>query len=132
MLLLQERQKWSSTRGNFQREDNVILEDDNCRQNEWKPAKAKVVETNPNKKGFVWTVKLLIGSIDRNGSMDNRTFVWPVNKVVLLVESDEGEWWGSIPNEGAMKQEVKICYGYLEWSQLYMDLAAMLVAILKY
>ena len=31
-----------------------------------------------------------------------------------------------------MKQEVKICYGYLEWSQLYMDLAAMLVAILKY
>ena len=43
------------------------------------------------KKDFVETVKLLIGSIDRNGSMDNQTFVRPVNKVVLQVESGKGE-----------------------------------------
>ena len=53
-------------------------------------------------------------------------------KVALLVESDQVEWWGSIPDEGALKQEVKIYHGYLERSQLYMELAAILVDILKY
>ena len=108
LLLLQEKQKWSSTRRNFQPEDIVILKDYNSRQNEWKLA--KVVETFPDKKGFVRTGKLLIGSIDRNGSVDNWIFVQPNNKVVLLVESGEGEWWGSIFKEGAMKQEVKISW----------------------
>ena len=49
--------------------DIVILKDDNCRQNEVKLA--KVIETFPDENGFVRTVKLLIGSIDRNGSWDN-------------------------------------------------------------
>ena len=82
------------------------------------------------KKDFVETVKLLIGSIDRNGSMDNQTFVWPINKVVLQVESGMGEWC-LILNKGAMKPEVNIYHDYLERNQLYMDLAAILVAILK-
>ena len=90
------------------------------------------METCKSSQNFSRMVKLLIGSIDRNGNMDNQTFVWPVNKVVLLVESGEGEWWCLIPNEGAMKQENKIYNDYLERSQLYKDLAAMLVAILKY
>ena len=105
-LSLQEKQKWSSTRKNFQQEDIVILKDDNCRQNEWKLA--KTIKTFPDEKGFVHAMKLLIGSIDRNGSMDNQTFVRPVDKVAFLVESDKAEWWGSVPNKGAMKQEVKI------------------------
>ena len=130
LLSLQEKQKWSSTRRNFQQEDIVILKDDNCRQNEWKLA--KVIKTFPDEKGFVLPVKLLIGSIDRNGSMDNQTFVRPVDKVALLVESDKAEWWGSIPNEGAMKQEVKIYHEYLGRSQLHMDLAVILRTILKY
>ena len=83
------------------------------------------------KKDFVETVKLLIGSIDRNGSMDNQTFVRPVNKVVLQVESGKGEWWCLIPNKGAMKPEVNIYHDYLERNQLYMDFAATLVVILK-
>ena len=82
------------------------------------------------KKDFVETVKLLIGSIDRNGSMDNQTFVRPINKVVLQAESGKGEWC-LIPNKGAMKPEVNIYHDYLERNQLYMDLAAILVAILK-
>ena len=89
LLSLQERQKWSSTRRNFQQEDIVILKDYNCRRNGWKLA--KVIKTFPDKKGFVRRVKLLTGSIDRNGSRDNQTFVQPVDKVVLLVESDEVE-----------------------------------------
>ena len=52
---------------------------------------AKVIETFPDEKGFVQTVKLLICSTDRNGSMDNQTFVQPYDKVVLLVESDKVE-----------------------------------------
>ena len=135
LLSLQERQKWSSTRRRhfqeqFQQEDIVILKGDNCRWNEWKLV--KVIKTFPDKKGLVWTVKLLISSINKNGSMDNWALVWPVDKVVLLVETDKVEWWGSIPDEGAMKQEVKIYHDYLQRSQLYMDLAAVLVAILKY
>ena len=131
LLSLQEKQKWSSTRRNFQQEDIVILKDDNCRQNEWKLA--KVIKTFPDEKGFVLPVKLLmIGSIDRNGSMDNQTFVRPVDKVALLVESDKAEWWGSIPNEEAMKQEVKIYHEYLGRSPLHMDLAVILRTILKY
>ena len=129
LLSLQEKQKWSSTRRNFQQEDIVNLKDDNCRQNEWKLA--KVIKTFPDEKGFVLPVKLLIGSIDRNGSMDNQTFVRPVDKVALLVESGKAEWWGSIP-EGAMKQEVKIYHEYLGRSQLHMDLAVILRTILKY
>ena len=73
LLSLQERQKWSSTRRTFQQEDIVILKDDNCRQNEWKLA--KVIITFPDEKGFVQTVKLLTGSIDRNRNRNNRTFV---------------------------------------------------------
>ena len=129
LLSLQEKQQWSSTRRNFQQEDIVNLKDDNCRQNEWKLA--KVIKTFPDEKGFVLPVKLLIGSIDRNGSMDNQTFVRPVDKVALLVESGKAEWWGSIP-EGAMKQEVKIYHEYLGRSQLHMDLAVILRTILKY
>ena len=95
-------QKWSSTRRNFQQEGIAILKDENYKWNEWKLAKA--IRTFPDKKRFVWTVKLLISSIDRNGSMDNQKFVRPVDKVVVLVESEDVEWWGSIPNEGGMKQ----------------------------
>ena len=87
LLSLQERQKWSSARRNFREGDIVILKDDNCRRNEWKLA--KIVETFPDEKGFVRTVKLLVSSIDRSGSMDNRMFVRPVDKMVLLVEADE-------------------------------------------
>ena len=86
LLSLQERQKWSSTRTNFQQGDIVILKDDCCRRNEWKFA--KVIETFPDDKGFVRTVKLLIGSAD-NIYFDNRTFVRPVDKIVLLVESNQ-------------------------------------------
>ena len=122
-------QKWSSTRRNFQQEGIAILKDENYKWNEWKLAKA--IRTFPDKKRFVWTVKLLISSIDRNGSMYNQKFVRPVDKVVVLVESEDVEWWGSIPNEGGMKQEINIYHDYLERSQLCMDLAAILVDILK-
>ena len=67
LLSLQEKQKWSSTRRNFQQEDIVILKDDNCRQNEWKLA--KVIKTFPDEKGFVLPVKLLIG-------IDSRITSW--------------------------------------------------------
>ena len=73
LLSLQARQKWSSTRRNFQQEDIVILKDHNCRRNESKLA--KVIKTFPDKKGFVRRVKLLTGSIDRNGSRDNQPLV---------------------------------------------------------
>ena len=89
LLSLQERQKWSSTRRNFQQKDSVILKNDNCGQNEWNIA--KIIETFPDEKGFVRTVILLIGSFDRNGSMGNRTFAQPVDKAVLLVEFDKVE-----------------------------------------
>ena len=63
------------------------MKDDNCGRNEWKAA--KIVDTYPDEKGFVRTVKILVGSVDRNGIMDSRTFVRPVDKLVLLVEADE-------------------------------------------
>ena len=89
LLSLHEKQKWSSTRRNFQQKDSVTLKNDNCGQNEWNIA--KIIETFPDEKGFVRTVILLIGSFDRNGSMDNRIFAQAVDKAVLLVEFDKVE-----------------------------------------
>ena len=65
LLSLQERQKWSSTRRNFQQKDSVILKNDNCGENEWNIA--KIIETFPDEKGFVRTVILLIGSLIEMG-----------------------------------------------------------------
>ena len=56
LLSMQERQKWSPTRRNFQPEDNVILKDDNCRRNEWKLA--KVVKIFPEWWNY-WLVQLI-------------------------------------------------------------------------
>ena len=128
LLSLQERQKWSSTRRNFQQEGIIILKDDNCRQDEWKLA--KVIKTFPDKKGFVRTVKLLTGSTDRNGSRDNQTFVWPVYKVVLLVESDKVEGWGLIPSKGAMRARSQNM-SWLSWEEPVVY-AVDLAVILKY
>ena len=82
-------QKWSSTRKNFEQEHIAISKDDNCRQNKWRLS--KVIKNFPDKKGFVRTVKLLTGSIDRNGSRDNRKVARPVDKVVLIAESGKVE-----------------------------------------
>ena len=82
---LQERKKWKNTKRNLKVEYTVILPGANTIRNDWHMC--RVVETYCDEKGFVRSVRLKIGSVDRAGR--NNIVDRPVSKVVLLLESEE-------------------------------------------
>ena len=82
---LQQRKKWTNTKRNLKIRDIVILQDANTIRNDWKMC--RVMQTYCDKKGFVQSARLKIGSVNqagRNNIMDR-----PISKVVLLLESEE-------------------------------------------
>ena len=79
---LQPRDKWNEKHRNFQNRDIVLLKTDTNR-NQW--PMAKVVVINLDAKGFVRSVKLLIGKT-RNDS--KQILERPIQKNILLKESE--------------------------------------------
>ena len=79
----QERQKWLVSRRNFYIRDVVLLKED-ANRNERKLA--KVINVYPE-KGHVRSVQLYVGMSDPSKLL-NRVLVRPIDKIVLLVESD--------------------------------------------
>ena len=75
---LQQRQKWTTVKRNFEVGDIVLLKEETLVRNHW--PQAPVVEIFPDSDNLVRTVKLKIGN---SKTPINR----PISKVVLLVES---------------------------------------------
>ena len=76
---LQERQKWNTTRRNFQVGDIVLLQDDEQVRNHW--PRGIVTETFPDSEGLVRSVKLRVAN-------SKTPTMRPIAKLVLLVEAD--------------------------------------------
>ena len=79
---LQERKKFSRKRRNLQKGDVILLKSDSNNRNEW--SIARVTETFADSNGIIRTVRARIG--DTTG--DQREFVRPIAKIVLLLEND--------------------------------------------
>ena len=79
---LQERKKFSRKRRNLQKGDVILLKSDSNNRNEWPIA--RVTETFADSNGIIRTVRARIG--DTTG--DQREFVRPIAKIVLLLEND--------------------------------------------
>ena len=86
LATLQERQKWLVSRRNFYTGDVVLLKED-ANRNEWKLA--KVINVYPDEKGHVRSVQLYVGTSDPSKLL-SRVLVRPIDKILLLVESDNG------------------------------------------
>ena len=102
----------------------MILQDESYR-NKWRLA--KVIDVYKDKNGYVRSVQLYIGNSELN-TLVSRVLVRPISKIVLLVESNEEV--RSPTGEPQRIHLIKIIIVTLERSQLYMDLTAMLAAIL--
>eukprot|EP00794_Sanderia_malayensis_P004022 gene4022-4571_t len=85
LMLLQPRQKWTEPRRNY-RIGNVVLLKESSDRNDW--PMGKVIIANADRNGFVRSVTLLLAKRDdidtRHRKLDR-----PVNKLVLLLESEE-------------------------------------------
>ena len=75
MQSLQEKKKWTNTKGNLKAGDIVILQE------------ANTISNDCDEKGFVRSVRLRIGSIDQAGR--NNIVDRPASKVALLLESEK-------------------------------------------
>ena len=86
LLSLQTRTKWHKQQRNCTIGDVVLLKEDSER-NRW--PMAKIVSVNSDVKGDVRSVRLLVGTSNKS---DNsiRYLERPVNKLVVLVESEDG------------------------------------------
>ena len=77
------RQKWNKFKQNMEVGDIVLLRDSIVR-NKWQMA--IILKTYKDDKGIVRSVQLKIGNSNNDG---NSILDRPVNKLVLLVESNE-------------------------------------------
>ena len=82
LLALQEQQRWSINRRNFQVGDIVLLKDDFPHRNHW--PMAHIMETFSGKNGNVQNVSLKVG-IKTNTT--NMLLERPILKLVLILES---------------------------------------------
>ena len=82
---MQAREKWKTSLRNFRAGDIVVLKEDTQR-NDWRLAKATKVYKDDN--GYVRTVQLHLGYSDPT-KLINRVLVRPIDKTVLLLDSDE-------------------------------------------
>ena len=86
---LQERQKWTSKRGNFRVDDIVLLKQSDVPWNQW--SLGRVIDINNDQKGLVRSVTLKID--ERTGNENSKCKLeWPIDKTVLLLESDNVNW----------------------------------------
>ena len=124
LATLQERQKWSVSRRNSYTGDVLLLKE-YANRNEWKLA--KVINVYPDEKGHVRSVQLYVGTSDPSKLL-SCVLVWPIDKIVLLVESDN-EVRSPTEDPSRSNWSVKMIVIHLERSQLLRDLAAILAAI---
>ena len=73
LVTLQQRQKWFHEERNFEVDDIVLVSDDNIGRGQW--PLGRVLETYPDAKGQVRTVKVRVGGTNK---------VRPIHKLVLL------------------------------------------------
>ena len=87
LLILQNRGKWNKQQRNCKVGDVVLLKED-AEHNQW--PMAKIVAVNSDAKGDVHSIKILVGAANKS---DNsiRYLERPVNKLVALVENDDGD-----------------------------------------
>ena len=87
LLTLQNPGKWNKQRRNCKVGDVVPLKED-LEGNRW--SMAKIVSVNSDSKGDVRIVRILVGAADK--SDDSIRFLErPVNKLVVLVENENGD-----------------------------------------
>ena len=80
MATLQNRQKWTTIKRNFEVGDIVLLKSNEfVVRNQW--AMAKVIGTNCDENGLVRSVKLLVAG--SNSIMER-----PISKIILLLENE--------------------------------------------
>ena len=82
---MKDREKWKTPLRNFRVGDIAILKEDTQR-NDWRLA--KVTKVCKDDKGYVRTVQLYLGYSDPT-KLINRVLVRPIDKTVLLLDSDE-------------------------------------------
>lgn len=76
--LLQERQKWSGIKRNFQTGDIVLIVDDSAPRNSW--LTGRIVQTLPDRRGLVRQVRIRT----KTSYLDR-----PITKICLLQEAEE-------------------------------------------
>ena len=81
---LQERQKWNKIVRNFQVGDIVLLKEEQQPRNSW--PMARVVGTEPDNNGVVWSIQLRMGN-----SKINKMFRRPISKLILLIDNPKNE-----------------------------------------
>ena len=81
---LQERQKWNKITRNFQVGDIVLLKEEQQPRNSW--PMARVVGTEPDNNGVVWSIQLRMGN-----SKINKMFRRPISKLILLIDNPKNE-----------------------------------------
>ena len=89
LATLQCRQKWNTIRRNSKVGDIAILKEVVAKRNS-RPM-TKIVPTNPDKNGFVRSVKLMLG-ISSTTNMALRYLERPVNKLVIPAKNEWLKW----------------------------------------
>ena len=86
LLTLQNHGKWNKQQRNCKVGDVVLLKEDS-EWNQW--PMTKIVSVNSDSKGDVCSVRILVGAADK--SEDSiRYLERPVNKLVVLIENEDG------------------------------------------
>ena len=79
--VLQERQKWTTSRRDLIADDVVLIKDENAPRGQWKLA--RVIKVYPDDDGHVRKVKLK--------QSEGQTLERPVQKLVLILKKEEQE-----------------------------------------
>ena len=86
LLTLQNRGKWNKQQRNCKVGDVVLLKEDS-EGNQW--PMAKMVSVNSDSKGDVRNVRILVSAANKSDD-SIRYLERPVNKLVVLVENEDG------------------------------------------
>ena len=86
LVTLQQCQKWSKNKRNFQIGDIVLLKDNSHHRNHW--PMARIVEISSDKHDDIRNVTLKFGSYSNCGST---LLEQPISKIALIMESNDEE-----------------------------------------
>ena len=85
LMILQSRPKWNSPKRNCKVGDIELLKDEAERN---RCPMAKIIATHKGNDGFIRSVSLMLGASNKVDSVA-RYLEQPVNKLIMLVETDE-------------------------------------------
>ena len=86
LLTLQNHGKWNKQQRNCKVRDVILLKEDSQR-NPW--PMSKIVSVYSDSKGDVHSIRILVGTADKSDD-SIRYLERPVNKLVVLVENEDG------------------------------------------